>query len=275
MYEIMVKRELAPKIKLMEVEAPRIARKAKPGQFVIIRNDEYGERFPITIAGSDIAKGTIRLVFNEVGKSSKQLGNFSEGEAMANVVGPLGKPSEIKNFGTVLCFGGGVLIPAMHYLAGALKEAGNEIIGIIGARKKDLLIFKDEMNEVSSELLITTDDGSEGSQGLDFIKDIIDNKKIDRVVAWSIAEVTMETISNITKPYEIPTVVMLSSIMVDGTGMCGCCRVDVGGNTRFACVNGPEFNGHEVDWELLNSRKRMYLPEERLAALTSEGFRNE
>jgi ferredoxin--NADP+ reductase len=162
----------------------------------------------------------------------------------------------------------------MHYLAQALKAAGNEIIGVIGARKKDLLIFKDEMNEVSSELHITTDDGSEGSQGLDFIKDLLESKKIDRVVAWSIAEVTMENISNITKPYEIPTVVMLSSIMVDGTGMCGCCRVDVGGNTRFACVDGPEFNGHEVDWELLNSRKRMYLPEERLAALTSEGFKN-
>ena len=274
MYKIAVKSELAPKIKLMEIEAPRIAKKAKPGQFVIIRNDEFGERFPITIAGTDVGKGTIRLVFNEVGKSSKQLGNLNEGEGIQNVVGPLGKPSEIKNFGTVLCFGGGVLVPALHYLAQALREAGNEIIGVIGARKKDLLIFRDEMEGVSSELHITTDDGSEGNQGLDFIRDILDNKKIDRVVAWSIAEVTMENISRITKPYGIETVVMLSSIMVDGTGMCGCCRVDVGGNTRFACVDGPEFNGHEVDWDLLNSRKRMYLPEERLAALSFEGFKN-
>ena len=176
MYRIALKSELAPKIKLMEIEVPRIAIKAMPGQFVIIRNDEFGERFPITIAGTDKEKGTIRLVFNEVGKSSKQLGNLSEGEGIQNVVGPLGKPSEIKNFGTVLCFGGGVLVPALHYLVQALREAGNEIIGVIGARKKDLLIFRDEMEGVSSELHITTDDGSEGNQGLDFIRYILDNK---------------------------------------------------------------------------------------------------
>jgi ferredoxin--NADP+ reductase len=241
----------------------------------MVRVNETGERFPITIANADNEKGTIRIVFNEVGKSSKQLGNLNEGEHILNLVGPLGKPSLIENYGTVLCLGGGVMIPSLHFVAQALREAGCEIIGVIGARNKDLLIFKDEMKEVSHEFYTTTDDGSEGHEGLDFIKEILENKKIDRVVAMSVAEVTLETISKITKPYGIKTMVMLSSIMVDGTGMCGCCRVSIGEDTKFACVDGPEFDGHKVDWDLLASRKRMYLPEERLSALTYEGFRKD
>ncbi len=273
MYKVVSKRELAPKIKHMEIEAPRLAKKARPGQFVIIRVDEEGERFPITITDTNSDSGTIKIAFNEVGKSSKQLGNLNEGESILDVVGPLGKPSEISKFGTVLCVGGGVMVPGLHFLARALKDAGCEVIGVVGARTKDLLIYTDEMKEVCSEVFISTDDGSQGYKGLEFIKDeILEKKKIDRVVAWSVAEVTLQTVSNLTRPYEIPTMVLLSTIMVDGTGMCGCCRADVGGTTRFACVDGPEFNGHEVDWKQLTQRKRMYLPEERLAALSYEGF---
>lgn len=272
MYKIVQKRELAPKIKQFEIETPRLAVKAKPGQFVIIRVDEEGERFPITVCNTDTTKGTIKIAFNEVGKSSKQLGNLNEGDSILNVVGPLGKPSEIKKFGTVLCFGGGVMVPGIYFLAKALSDAGNEIIGVVGARNKDLLIYKDEMKAISKEFYITTDDGSEGHQGMDFIKEILEKNKVDRVVAWSVAEITMQKISEITKPYDIPTMVLLSSIMVDGTGMCGCCRAEVKGATKFTCVDGPEFDGHDVDWELLTSRKRMYLPEERLAALSYEGF---
>jgi ferredoxin--NADP+ reductase len=273
MYKIVSKKELAPKIKQFEIEAPRLAVKAKPGQFVIIRVNEEGERFPITVTDTNPNNGRIKIAFNEVGKSSKMLGNLNEGENILNVVGPLGKPSEISKFGTVLCFGGGIMVPGIHFLARALRDAGNEIIGVVGARNKDLLIFVNEMKEVCSKVYISTDDGSEGYKGLEFIKEeILDKMKMDRVVAWSVAEITMQKISEITKPYGVKTMVLLSSIMVDGTGMCGCCRADVGGKTRFACVDGPEFEGHEVDWELLTSRKRMYLPEERLAALSYEGF---
>ncbi|UCE73878.1 MAG: sulfide/dihydroorotate dehydrogenase-like FAD/NAD-binding protein [Methanomassiliicoccales archaeon] len=273
MYKIVSKRELAPKIKQIEIEALRLAKKALPGQFVIIRVDEEGERFPITITDTDSESGTIKIAFNEVGKSSKQLGNLNQGDSILDVVGPLGRPSEVSNFGTVLCIGGGVMVPGLHYLARALRDAGCDVIGVVGARTKELLIYTKEMKEVCSEVFISTDDGSEGFKGLEFIKDeILEKKKIDRVVAWSVAEVTLKTVSDITKPYEIPTMVLLSTIMVDGTGMCGCCRADVGGSTKFACVDGPEFDGHQVDWQLLTSRKRMYLPEERLAALTYEGF---
>jgi ferredoxin--NADP+ reductase len=273
MYKIVSKRELAPKIKQIEIAAPRLSKKAQPGQFVIIRVDEQGERFPITITDKDPDTGTITIAFNEVGKSSKQLGNLDEGQGILDVVGPLGKPSEVANFGTVLVVGGGVMVPGLHFLARALKDAGCDVIGVVGARTKDLLIFHDKMKELCSEVYISTDDGSEGFTGLEFIKEeILEKKKIDRVVAWSVAEVTLQTVSNITKPYEIPTMVLLSTIMVDGTGMCGCCRADVGGATKFACVDGPEFDGHKVDWQQLTQRKRSYLPEERLAALSFEGF---
>lgn len=273
MYKIVSKRELAPKIKQIEIEADRLSKKAKPGQFVIIRVDEQGERFPITITDTNSESGTIQIAFNEVGKSSKQLGNLDVGDTILDVVGPLGKPSEISNFGTVLVVGGGVMVPGLHFLARALKDTGCELIGVVGARNKDLLIYVDEMKEVCSEVFVSTDDGSEGYTGLEFIKgEILENKKIDRVIAWSVAEVTLQTVSNITEPYGIPTMVLLSTIMVDGTGMCGCCRADVGGTTKFACVDGPEFNGHKVDWQQLTQRKRSYLPEERMAALSFEGF---
>lgn len=274
MYEIVAKQELAPKIKLFEFYAPVISKKAKPGQFVILRIDEKGERFPLTIAGIDTNKGTINLVFNEVGKSTKQLGKLKEGESILNLVGPLGKPSEIKNFGKVLCFGAGVMTAPLHFIASSLYKAGNEIVGVVGARKKELLIFKNEMKSICNEFYITTDDGSEGYMGLDFLKGILEKEKINRVIAMSIHEVTIKTISELTLPYGIKTIVSLAPIMVDGTGMCGCCRVSVGGKTKFACVDGPEFDGHKVDWNLLTSRKRMYLPDERLSCVCYEHFKN-
>lgn len=270
MYKIIVKKELAPKIKSFEISAPGISKKVKPGQFVIIRINEKGERFPLTIAGADTAKGTITLVFNEVGKSSRQLGNLNEGKNILNLVGPLGKPSEIENYGKVLCVGGGVMTAPLYFVASTLKKAGNEIIGVVGARIKDLLIYKDEMKKNCSELYITTDDGSEGYKGLDFLKEILEREKINYVHAMSISEITIKTVSEITKPYGIKTMVSLAPIMVDGTGMCGCCRVSIDGETKFACVDGPEFDGHKVDWELLISRKRTYLPEERLSCFCYE-----
>jgi ferredoxin--NADP+ reductase len=270
MYKILVKEDLGPKIKLFELEAPLLAAKAKPGQFVIIRIDEKGERFPLTIAGADAKKGTVKVVFNEVGKSTIQLGQLNQGESILNLVGPLGKESEIKNYGTVLCFGGGVLIPSLWYLVTELKKAGNKIIGVAGARTKELLVYKKELEDISDEFHITTDDGSEGNQGLEFLQEILDREKVDRVWVMSTAEATMKAVSEVTRPYEIKTIVSLAPIMVDGTGMCGCCRVTIDEGTEFACVDGPEFNGHQVDWDELMSRKRNYLPEERISSMLYE-----
>lgn len=266
MYDIVAKKELAPKIKLFDIYAPRVAVKAKPGQFVILRIDEKGERFPLTIANVDPSKGTIRVVFNEVGKSTKQLGNLRAGDDILNLVGPLGNPSEIENYGRVLCVGGGVMIAPLYFVASALHGAGNELITVIGARMKSLLIFEDEMKSISHEFYVATDDGSAGYKGLDFLEEVLGQGSINRVVAMG-PVVMMKTVSEIAKPYRIKTIVTLTPIMVDGTGMCGCCRVSVGGVTKFTCVEGPEFDGHEVDWDLLISRQRIYLPEERMSAL--------
>jgi ferredoxin--NADP+ reductase len=231
---------------------------------------EKGERFPLTVSGTDTDKGTVKLVFNEVGKSSRKLGALSEGEDIDNVAGPLGNPTEIEKFGTVLCFGGGVLAGPMTYVVAALKEAGNRVITVIGARNKDLLIFKDETDALSDELYVSTDDGSEGHKGLDFLKDIFEKKSIDRVIAMSVTTATLRAVSEITKPYGLKTIVSLTPIMLDATGMCGVCRVNIGGETKFACVDGPEFDGHLVDWELLEARKRVYSHEERISALLDE-----
>ena len=273
MFKIIKKTELVPKIKQFDFEAPQLSKKGKPGQFVIIRINEQGERFPLTLAGTDEKNGTIRLVFNEVGKSSRQLGKLEEGDSVLNLVGPLGRASEIEKFGTVLCVGGGVMTGPLYYYASELKKAGNEIIGVVGARIKDLLIFTNEMKEICKEFYISTDDGSEGEKGLDFLKEVLEKQKIDHVHAMSVAEATIKTVSEMTKPYGIKTMVSLAPIMVDGTGMCGCCRVSIDNETKFACVDGPEFDGHKIDWDLLISRKRTYLPEERLSCLCKEKFK--
>jgi ferredoxin--NADP+ reductase len=247
LYKIVTKRELAPKIDLFEVYAPEIAAKSGPGQFVILTIQEKGERIPLTIAGYDREKGTITIVFNEVGKTTKQLGAFTEGDSIPNIAGPLGNPSEIQNFGRVLCVGGGVMTAPLYLVARALREAGNEVVAVVGARIKDLLIFEEEMKKIAKEFYVTTDDGSKGYQGLDFLKDLLGREKFNRVVVMG-PVVMMKTVAEITKPFSIKTVVTLTPIMVDGMGMCGACRVTVKGETKFGCVDGPEFDGHMVDF---------------------------
>ena len=273
MNEIIVKKELAPKIKFIEFVNQDIARKTKPGQFVVVQMGTKGERFPITISGTNRDKGTVKLIVNEVGRSSQKLGALNIGEVIDNVAGPLGNAAEIMKFGTVLCFGGGVMSGPISYEVAALKEAGNKVIAAIGARNKDLLILKNEIQALSGDFHISTDDGSEGYKGLDFLRTIFEKEKVDRVIAMSVATVTLRTISELTKTYGIKTIVSLAPIMLDGTGMCGCCRVSVGGETKFACCDGPEFDGHLVDWDLLESRKRVYSHEERLSALFDEDQR--
>ncbi len=269
MYEIVSKRELAPKIKLFEVHAPEMAEKAQPGQFIIVIINETGERIPLTIAGIDTIKGTMKFAFNEVGKTTKQLGCLKEGDCIGNITGPLGNPSEIRNFGRVLCVAGGVLIAPMLYEAQALREAGNALTTIVGARIKDLLFFEKEMEHLSDKFYVATDDGSRGFKGLDFLKEVLEKEKFDRCVAWG-PVVMMKNVSQLTKPYGIPTIVTLTPIMVDGMGMCGVCRVTVDGRMKFGCVDGPEFDGHDVDFDELVNRQRMFLPEERLGSLLWE-----
>jgi ferredoxin--NADP+ reductase len=269
MYEILANKELAPKIRLFEVSAPEIAEKAKPGQFIIVVINEKGERIPLTIAGCNAKKGTITFVFNEVGKTTKQLGLLKEGDYIWNITGPLGNPSEIKKFGNVLCVAGGVMIAPMLLQVKALKDAGNTVTTVIGARIKELLFFADEMKALSKRVYIATDDGSVGYKGLDFLKEILAKEKFDRCIAMG-PVVMMKNVCEITKPFGIPTVVTLTPIMVDGMGMCGVCRVSVGGKMKFGCVDGPEFDGHMVDFDELIKRQRLFLPEERLSALLWE-----
>jgi len=269
MYEIVTKKELAPKIKLFEVKAPDIAEKAQPGQFIILILGEKGERIPLTIAGYDRKRGTITFVFNEVGKTTKQLGLMKEGDSISNITGPLGNPSEIRNFGNVLCIGGGVMIAPMLLQVKALKEAGNKVTTVIGARIKELLFFEDEMKAVSDRLYVATDDCSKGYKGLGFLKELLEKEKFDRCVAMG-PVVMMKNVCEMTKLFGIPTIVTLTPIMVDGMGMCGVCRVTVGGKMKFACVDGPEFDGHAVDFDGLIKRQRMFLPEERLSSLVWE-----
>ncbi len=269
MYKILKNEELAPKIKLFEVYAPEMAEKAKPGQFIIVIVDEKGERVPLTIADYDAKKGTISFVFNEVGKSTKQLGLLKEGDSVWNITGPLGNPSEIKLFGRVLCVAGGVMIAPMRLQVKASRDAGNSVVTVVGARIKDLLFYEDEMKALSDEFYVATDDGSKGFKGLDFLKDVLAKEKFDRCVVMG-PVVMMKNVSEITKPFGISTVVTLTPIMVDGMGMCGVCRVTVGGKMMFGCVDGPEFDGHKVDFDGLIKRQRMFLPEERLSSLLWE-----
>ncbi|MEA2089525.1 MAG: sulfide/dihydroorotate dehydrogenase-like FAD/NAD-binding protein [Thermoproteota archaeon] len=269
MYKIIAKHELVHKIKLFEISAPQIARKAQPGQFVILRVNEKGERIPITITNFDEKTGTITLVFHEVGKTTKKLGSLNEGDEILDVVGPLGNPAKIGKYGLVLCVGGGVMVPPLHLQASALRKKGNKIISVVGARTEDILIFEKKMREISDEFYVATDDGSKGYHGLGFLKNILRSQKIDRVITMG-SVVMMRTVCEITRPYHLPTVVTLTPIMVDGMGMCGACRVTVGGETKFACVDGPDFDGHQVDWDELMHRQRMYTSEERLSYMAYE-----
>lgn len=267
MYEITSRKDLAPVTKLFVVRAPRLAAKAKPGQFLIVRIDEQGERIPLTIADFDRDEGTVTIVFQEVGKSTKKLGTLEAGDVLQDVVGPLGLPSEIEYYGTVLCVGGGVGIAPIYPIARALKESGNYVISIIGARNKGLLFWEEKMRAISDEIIVCTDDGSYGRKALvtEPMKELLESVRTVNK-AWAIGPaIMMKFCALTTEPFGLETVVSLNSVMVDGTGMCGACRVEVGGQTRFVCVHGPEFDGHEVDWDLLLDRQRMYLDKEKQA----------
>jgi len=267
-YRIVAKEDLASITKLMVIEAPLVARKARAGQFVIVRIDEYGERIPLTIADYDREKGTVTVVFQQVGKTTTQLGTMKPGDELASFTGPLGTPTEIDHYGNVVCVGGGVGIAPIYPIARELKAAGNYIISIIGARTKELLIWEDRIRSVSDEVIVCTDDGSYGRKALvtQPLKELLEErgKEIQRI--WAIGPaIMMKFCALTTKPFGIKTIVSLNPIMVDGTGMCGACRVEVGGQTRFTCVHGPEFDGHEVNWDLLMARQRIYLEEEKRA----------
>ncbi|MEO0145580.1 MAG: sulfide/dihydroorotate dehydrogenase-like FAD/NAD-binding protein [candidate division WOR-3 bacterium] len=259
-FKILRKEILAPQIKLMEIEAPYVARAAKPGQFIVLRIHEQGERIPITIGKADKEKGTLTIAFQEVGKTTYHLGTLEAGDEILDVVGPLGRASEIELFGTVVAVGGGIGVPLLYPIVKALKEVGNRIIMIEGARTAELLVLEDWFRPIVDELRITTDDGSRGRKGFvsDELRDILESgEKIDRVIAVGPA-IMMKVVSDLTRPYGIPTIVSLNSIMVDGTGMCGACRVEVDGKTKFACVDGPEMDGHKVDFDLLMKRLDAY-----------------
>ncbi|MCL6614376.1 MAG: sulfide/dihydroorotate dehydrogenase-like FAD/NAD-binding protein [Firmicutes bacterium] len=267
MYKILKKEVLAPTLNLFDIEAPLVAKKAQAGQFIILRIHEEGERIPLTIADFDRERGTITCVFQEVGKTTKELGTLNEGDSIKDFVGPLGEPSHIKNYGRVVCVGGGVGVAPVHPIARALKEAGNEVIGIIGARTKELLFWEDKMRAACSELRVTTDDGSYVRKGFvtDVLKEVIEEYK-DLALCIAIGPwPMMRAVCNLTRDYNLKTVVSLNSIMVDGTGMCGCCRVTVGNETKFACVDGPEFDGHLVDWAEMARRSVIYKPQEQQA----------
>ncbi len=267
MHEITEKIVLAHTVFQMKVKAPLIAKKRLAGQFVILRLNEHGERIPLTIVDSDEKEGTITLIVQEVGRSTEMLGDMEKGDSILDVVGPLGKPTHVENFGTVVCVGGGIGTAPVLPIAKAMKKAGNKVISIIGARTKSLLILEKEMRETSDDLRVTTDDGSYGHHGFvtQVLQEFIDEgMKIGCVVGIGPVPM-MRAVSNTTRPYNIPTVVSLNPIMVDGTGMCGACRVTIAKKTQFVCVDGPEFNGHDVDFDELIMRNRSYLKEEKIA----------
>ena len=267
MFKIVSKQRIAPKEFDIWVEAPRIASHAKAGQFVVLRADEFGERIPLTIADSDKEKGLIRLIYQVVGKSTALLSTLGAGSSIEDISGPLGTPSEIDKYGTVLMVGGGVGIAALYPIIKSLKKAGNKVITILGGRTSDLVIMKEDCREYSDELIITTDDGSEGMKGVvtDAMKMVVERgEKIDR--CWCIGpSIMMKFGTKAAKELALPIWVSLNPLMVDGTGMCGCCRVTVDGHIFFACVDGPEFDGHKVNWDEFMGRLRQYKDEEKIS----------
>lgn len=267
MFKIVHAEFIAPGIKRFTLEAPRIARKQRPGQFVIIRVCENGERIPLTIERSDPEKGTVNIVVQSIGKTTHLLNSLTTGDSILDIVGPLGKPSEIENFGTVVVMGGGVGTAMAYPSAAALKRAGNRVITILGGRNKDLVILENEMREVSDTVFVTTDDGTAGDKGLvtDRLRQLIENgTRIDLVLAVGPIPM-MRAVADMTRKERIHTVVSLNPIMIDGTGMCGGCRVKVGGQVKFACVDGPDFDGHQVDFDDLMARLARYRPSEKEA----------
>ncbi len=256
---------MVPNIHLFKIEAPHVTKKAQAGQFVVIRIDEKGERIPLTMADWDEKDGSVTIVFMEVGATTARLALLKTGDSIANFAGPLGLPTHIEKFGTIVCVAGGVGVAPIVPIARAMKAKGNRIISIMGARNKDLIFWEKELRRFSDQLIVTTDDGSYGRKGLvtEPLKEVLESgEKIDRVVAIG-PSIMMKFCAKTTEPFGIKTIVSLNPIMVDGTGMCGCCRISVGGVTKFACVDGPDFDGHKVDWDLLFARQRIYLNEEK------------
>jgi ferredoxin--NADP+ reductase len=267
MFTIIKKQSLSDLIIQFEIAAKEIAKKAKAGNFFVLKIDEKGERIPLTIADYNRDKGTITTVFQKMGKTTHQLAALNEGDSISAVIGPLGVHSHIENFGKVICVGGGVGIAPVYPIARSLKEAGNTVISVIGARTQNLIFWEDKMRQVSDELIITTDDGSYGRKAVVTVpvdELLREDKNIKRVIAIGPA-IMMKFVCITTQKYNVTTIVSLNSIMVDATGMCGACRVEVGGETKFACVDGPEFEGHKVDFDLLMARQRMYIAEEKIA----------
>lgn len=265
MFPIVAREEMAQgTVILNEIEAPLIARKAKPGQFVILKANEEGERIPLTMAETDPAKGTITVIYMVVGKSTAIFKDLKVGEGYQDVIGPLGRPTHVEKVGTVLCVGGGTGVAVLHPITRAMKAAGNHVICVIGARNKGLLILEDKMKAASNDLRVCTDDGSYGHHGFvtDIVKEVLEKTPVQQVVAIGPVPM-MKAVSAVTKTYNVPTMVSLNPIMIDGTGMCGGCRVSVGGETKFACVDGPEFDGHQVNFDELTKRLRAYCTEEK------------
>ncbi len=260
-HKIVTKRQLSEDVFTAEIEAPLVAQARKPGQFVIISiNNEYAERIPLTIAGADPQKGTIRLIWQRVGKTTAELADMNVGDNIVNVVGPLGKPTHTENFGTIVCVGGGIGNAPLLPIARALKEAGNKVITIIGARNKELLILEDEFAEISDELIVTTDDGSYGRKALvtEPLKEVCQREPKPAQAFVIGPAIMMKFCCEVTKQLNVPTLVSLNTIMVDGTGMCGGCRVEVDGQPKFVCVDGPEFDGHKVNFDLMMKRLDTY-----------------
>jgi ferredoxin--NADP+ reductase len=269
LYKILEKQVLSDVNKLMVVHAPEVARKAQAGQFVIVRTDEQGERIPLTIADYDREAGTITIIFQEVGKSTMQMGALKVGDAFMNFVGPLGHATEIENYGSVICVGGGVGIAPIYPIVRELYEAGNTVISIIGARNKELLFWEDKMRAASDELIVCTDDGSYGRKALvtQPLQELLESQGDEIKMVWAIGPaIMMKFCVKTVEPFEnVPVIVSLNTIMVDGTGMCGGCRVQLKDAAQFVCVDGPEFDGRLVDWDLLMARQAFYHQEEKQA----------
>ena len=267
MYRITAKETLVQTIQMMKIEAPAVSRKGKAGQFIIVRTHERGERIPLTIADMDPNEGTVTIVFQEVGKSTRELGMLNAGDWVQDFVGPLGIPTHVGKLGTVVCVAGGVGVAPIHPIARAFKQAGNKVITVMGARSKNLLFWEDRLRAFSDELIVTTDDGSYGRKGVVTVplKEVLERpEKIAEVIAIG-PVVMMKFCCVTTKPFNVKTTVSLNSLMLDGTGMCGCCRVSAAGQTKFVCVDGPDFDGHSIDWDLFQARQGIYLDEEKLA----------
>jgi ferredoxin--NADP+ reductase len=266
-FPIVESREIAKNVFFQKIQAPRIAKKRKAGQFLIIRKGEQGERIPLTIVNSDPVEGTVTIIFQVVGKSTAELSRMKAGESLQDVVGPLGLATHIEKFGTVVCVCGGIGTAPLLPIATSIKNAGNKLVSIVGARNKELIILEDDMKAISDELVVTTDDGSYAKKGFvtTALQEMIDAKtQIDLVIAIGPVPM-MRAVSEVTRPHGIKTMVSLNPIMVDATGMCGACRVTVGGEVKFVCVDGPEFDGHAVDFKELTMRNRAYLREEKEA----------